>query len=290
MRFGLDWALGDMSVAAVRAVGADFIGRYVSTPGNPKNISGGEAVEMSRASIDIVLVFETTADRALSGHDAGSADARSAGEQASGVGMPHGRPIYFAVDFDAAPEQQAAIDDYFRGVASVLGLGATGAYGGYWVVKRLFDAGLVQWGWQTYAWSGGNWDARAHVRQFSNGHTVGGVECDYDHGLGRDFGQWRVPQTAPVPSQNPHLPLALDGVLGGRTVAAMQWAMSIPDDGIFGAQTKRALQTRLGVSVDGVIGAQTVRALQRHVGAPVDGIWGPVTTRHLQSALNAGAF
>ncbi len=287
MRFGLDWAYGDMSVAALRAVGADFIGRYASTPGNPKNLTAAEAQEMSNAGIDILLVFETTAERALAGREAGRTDATSAEAQASAVGMPEGRPIFFAVDFDADPQQQGAIDDYFRGVASVLGLNGTGAYGGYWVIKRLFDAGLVRWGWQTYAWSGGNWDARAHVRQFSNGHTVGGVDCDYDHGLGKDFGQWRV---GAHPTANPHLPLAVDGVLGGQTVAAMQWAMSLPDDGVFGEQTKRALQRRLGVTVDGIIGAQTVRALQRHVGAGIDGVWGPETTRQLQQSLNSRHF
>ena len=289
MRFGLDWAWGEMSVSALRGVGADFIGRYVSTPGNTKNVTAREAADMSRAGIDILLVFETTADRALAGRAAGSDDARSAKQQAAGVRMPQGRPIYFAVDFDATPQQQGPINEYFRGVASVLGLDGTGAYAGYWVIKRLFDAGLIRWGWQTYAWSGGKWDPRAHVQQFSNGHTVGGVDCDYDHGLGQDFGQWRV-QHAPPPPGNPHLPLAVDGLLGGRTVAAMQWAMSIPDDGIFGQQTKRTLQQRLGVAVDGVIGVQTVRALQQHVGAPVDGVWGPDTTRHLQESLNSRTF
>ncbi len=292
VRFGLDWAYGDMSVAALRAAGADFIGRYASTAGNPKNLTAREAQEMSNADIDILLVFETTAERALAGREAGRTDATSAKKQAIAVGMPEHRPIFFAVDFDATPQQQGPIDDYFRGAASVLGLDGTGAYGGYWVIMRLFDADLIRWGWQTYAWSGGNWDARARVRQFSNGHTVGGVDCDYDHGLGKDFGQWQVGQQAPPkpPRGNPHLPLALDGVLGAQTVAAMQWAMSIPDDGVFGDQTKRALQTHLGVTVDGIIGPLTVRALQRHVGAPIDGIWGPETTRLLQQSLNSGQF
>lgn len=113
---------------------------------------------MSRNGIDLVVVFETTAHRALAGFDAGAADASSAAQRAATVGMPEDRPIYFAVDFDAAPKQQPPIDDYFRGVATELGLAWTGAYAGYWVVSRLFDAGLIRWGWQTYAWSGGNWD------------------------------------------------------------------------------------------------------------------------------------
>jgi hypothetical protein len=81
---------------------------------------------MSRACIDVVLVFETTADRALAGQPAGTSDAQSASRQAAELGMPHGRPIYFAVDFDATPQQQPVIDAYFRGVVSTLGPGSTG--------------------------------------------------------------------------------------------------------------------------------------------------------------------
>src|ERR1700719_2753882 len=121
MRFGLDYAGGDMGVDVLRGIGADFICRYVSTPGNPKNITGQEALAMSRTGIDIVVVFETDAGRALDGHAAGSSDAQSAARQAAEVGMPGDRPIYFAVDFDATPQQQPVVDDYFRGVASTPG-------------------------------------------------------------------------------------------------------------------------------------------------------------------------
>jgi peptidoglycan hydrolase-like protein with peptidoglycan-binding domain len=290
VRFGLDYSGAGMTVQALRGVGADFVCRYLSTPGNPKNITAGEALEMSHAAIDIVLVFETTAERALRGRGAGAADARSAARQAQAVGMPQGRPIYFAVDFDATPEQQTSIDEYFRGVSAVLGLRAAGAYAGYWVIKRLFDARLIRWGWQTYAWSGGNWDPRAQLQQFSNSHTVGGIECDYNHATTQDFGQWRTGHSPPAPPSNPHTPLATDGILGGRTVAAMQWALHVPDDGVFGAQTKRALQRHLGVAQDGMLGPATVEALQRHIGATVDGIWGPETTRRLQEALNSDGF
>jgi hypothetical protein len=148
---------------------------------------------------------------------------------------------------------------------------------------------LIRWGWQTSAWSGGNWDPRAQLQQFSNSHRVGGVECDYNHGLGRDFGQWRA-QHIPPPSPNPHLPLVVEGVFGPRTVAAMQWTMSVADDGIFGVQTKRALQPRLAVEQDGVIGQLAIRALQLRIRAKVDAVWGEETSRRLQESLNSGRF
>lgn len=86
--------------------------------------------------------------------------------------------------------QLATIADYYRGVASVIGLARTGAYGGYATIKYLFDAGVIRWGWQTYAWSAGQWDPRAQVRQIHNGVLVGGVDCDLDESMVADFGQW----------------------------------------------------------------------------------------------------
>jgi Domain of unknown function (DUF1906) len=203
VRFGVDYANGSMSANALRGLGADFVCRYMSYPGASKNMSASEALNLSRAGIDIVLVFETSDDRTLMGHAGGSADAASAEQQAARVGMPAGRPIYFALDCDAASQPQAPLTDYISGVASVLGVHRTGAYGGYSVIRSLFDAALIAWGWQTHAGSGGKWDSRAQIRQFSSWHTVGDVECDYDHGLGDDFGQWRAqPQPAEPPAES----------------------------------------------------------------------------------------
>ncbi len=96
--------------------------------------------------------------------------------------------------------QLATIADYYRGVASVIGLDRTGAYGGYNTIKYLFDAGVIRWGWQTYAWSsfadepGGqiylHWDPQAQLRQVKNGVLIGGVDCDLDDSMAADFGQW----------------------------------------------------------------------------------------------------
>ena len=59
------------------------------------------------------------------------------------------------------------------------------------MISHLFDAGLIGYGWQTYAWSDGQWDHRAQLRQYSNGHTIAGVGVDYDQSTAVDFGQWR---------------------------------------------------------------------------------------------------
>jgi hypothetical protein len=187
--FGLDYAWGDPGVAALKAAGAKFVCRYLSTPGNSKNLRPDEAHRLREAGIAVVVVFETTADRALGGAAAGKVDATSAAAQAKACGLPDDQPIYFAVDFDARPDQQDAINAYLRAAAGVLGHARVGVYGGYYVVKRALDARVCKYAWQTYAWSGGQWDRRAQLQQFSNGHTVNGVSCDYNHATSSDYGQ-----------------------------------------------------------------------------------------------------
>ena len=123
--------------------------------------------------------------------------------------MPGSRPIYFAIDFDAQTASRATLNAYFDGVASVLGRDRTGAYGGYWPISRLFDAGKIAYGWQTYAWSGGNWDPRAQLRQTQNGIWGGGL--DADQAVADDFGQWGITggDTVPRRARRPCRPAAV---------------------------------------------------------------------------------
>ncbi|HEX6468072.1 MAG TPA: DUF1906 domain-containing protein [Streptosporangiaceae bacterium] len=190
--FGVDYAWGRPGATALKNAGVKFACRYLSHDTTGKNLTAAEAKQLTAAGIWIVVVWESTAKRALSGHAAGVADAKAARQQADACGMPAGRPIYFAVDFDATAAQQAAINSYLDGAASVLGRGRVGLYAGYYVVKRAFDAKKITWGWQTYAWSGGHWDKRAQIQQYSNDHKINGVGVDYDRSMADDYGQWQV--------------------------------------------------------------------------------------------------
>jgi hypothetical protein len=187
--FGVDYAWARPSPSSLYAEGFRFAARYLSYDTTGKNLSKGEADALINAGLDVVVVWEWNADDALQGYGLGVQHANAADAQARACGMPEGRPIYFAIDFDAQPSQQGAIDAYFDGVASVIGRDRTGVYGGYGPVSRLFDAGKVKWGWQTYAWSYGAWDGRAQVRQIQNGIGPGGGE-DKDQSMVADFGQW----------------------------------------------------------------------------------------------------
>jgi len=198
--FGVDYAYGTPDPAKLKKAGVQFVCRYLSTPGNSKNLTRAEAAMLKAAGIKIVVVFEKTATRALSGRNAGADDARSALSQAVLAGMPHGSPIYFAVDFDASPAAQTQINAYLTGAGSVLGKSCVGVYGGYYVCKRALDAGVVNYAWQTYAWSGGQWDSRAHIRQFKNAQHLAGLSVDFDEAMKADFGQWRTPGPIPKPA------------------------------------------------------------------------------------------
>ena len=192
---GVDYSFARPSPSGLYAGGYRFACRYLSPPPNEKNLSKSEAQSLWAAGVDVVSNFEEDAENSLDGYAQGVTDAKLADGQAQADGMPPGRPIYFSVDFDATEAQQTTIDDYFDGVASVIGLGRTGAYGGYYVIQRLFDAGKITWGWQTYAWSGGQWDARAQLRQVLNDITAAGDSdcCDHDQAVANDFGQWHAP-------------------------------------------------------------------------------------------------
>jgi len=189
-RVGIDYSWGRPRPSAIVAAGYSFVCRYVSWSTTGKNLTKSEADALRAAGLDIVTNWEYSSSEALDGYSAGVANATEAHRQAIACGMPSSRPIYFSVDFDATEAQQSAINDYFDGVASVIGRKRTGAYGGYYVIKRLLDAGKITWGWQTYAWSGGSWDSRAELRQVQNGITVDGEDCDRDEAHAVDFGQW----------------------------------------------------------------------------------------------------
>jgi hypothetical protein len=200
--YGVDYAWARPSLGHLKSEGYGFVARYLSYDTTGKSLSAGEARAIEAAGMDVVVVWEESGTDALSGYAAGASDARAADAQARADGMPGGRPIYFACDFDAQPSQFGAIDAYFDGVASVIGRGRTGVYGGFGLVEHLFNASKVAWAWQTYAWSGGNWDSRAQLRQIQNG--VEGGSCDKDEAVAADFGQWgpSAPE-APPPAPKP---------------------------------------------------------------------------------------
>ncbi|GAB2644796.1 hypothetical protein GCM10027088_21980 [Nocardia goodfellowii] len=199
-RLGLDYAGGRPGGAAIRAAGFDFVVRYLSSGGPSlpgKLLTPAEADDLRAHGISIVSNWETTADRMLDGYDAGALDAELGLAQVLRCGGRTDRPIYFSVDFDATPGQQAPINAYLDGAATVLGRANVGIYGGYWPLSRALDSGHAVWAWQTDAWSGGNVESRRNIHQTLRQQVVGGVECDVNVAETVDFGQWDFVQEEP---------------------------------------------------------------------------------------------
>lgn len=207
MRFGVDCASHVTTPSGLKQHGVGFVCRYLSPPGNAKNVTKAEAEAIAKAGLDLVLVWEENGDEPITGHastgrgaPAGVQDARLAAAEAAAAGVPAAAPIFFALDRDPTvltAADWAAVEGYFQGARSALGKGRVGAYGGYALIKRLFDKKLIDYGWQTYAWSGGQWDARAHLRQYLNAQTLSGISVDFDHALTADYGQVRHPPEKP---------------------------------------------------------------------------------------------
>lgn len=218
------------NIAEMKAAGIKGVMRYVS-PNPPKNLEAWEIKEFRENGIDICVNYEWYAERPREGYAAGVEDARIALNLCNQLGYPG--VVYAAIDFDARESEQPTINEYMRGYISVLGDRGKAAYGGYYVIKRLFDAGIINYGWQTYAWSGGQWDPRAQLRQVLNGQQLAGATIDYNESMS-DYGQWKADnsvQVTPTPvPQGPSLPNDTDyTVVRGDTLGAIasRWGTSV---------------------------------------------------------------
>ncbi|RJQ31913.1 MAG: DUF1906 domain-containing protein [Actinobacteria bacterium] len=191
VREGVDYSWGYYPGFAhkLKSGGKQFVMRYVAT-GEGKEITAGEVIELKKAGLAIGVVFEITHrhNRPLDGFKAGQVDATKVRQYVHGVGLPSNMPIYFAVDFEASSAQQAAINSYISGAASVLGKDKTGVYGGYDTVAGALNAGVCKYAWQTYSWSRGRFDARAQIRQYLNKQSLHGVAVDMNKIIHSDSG------------------------------------------------------------------------------------------------------
>lgn len=173
-----------------RAHGYEFVCRYL-VPTGWKRLTREEAEAISQAGLQIVSVFETTADRALGGYAAGLADGATAQLVAAAVGQPVGSRIYFAVDFDATAVQMATVVEYIRGCSKATPNFTTGVYGSAAVVRAVQAAGVCSGFWQTYAWSKGTKVPGIQIYQYQNDITVNGIGIDRDESYGGE-GWWNA--------------------------------------------------------------------------------------------------
>lgn len=196
---GVDYSGSRPSASALKANGVAFVCRYLA-PNDSANswklLTWNEAQGLLAGGEHIVSNYESSGSTFVGGYNAGVYDARIADAWHKACGGPSNAPIYFSIDQQTSG---ASVARYFQGIASVIGVARTAAYGSYAVCKYLIDNGLVGkcrdgsnhfYAWQTYAWSGELYDERCALSQDSNNRTVAGASVDIDHAHTTDYGQW----------------------------------------------------------------------------------------------------
>lgn len=192
----IDYSFWRPSPAELRNVNGVI--RYLSHD-QAKCVSLEELRTLHNFGIGTALVFEDTANRASTGYAAGEEDGKFTRALMSNLGVPRGRPVFIAVDFDIPdyaptsnnPETKLGpVAHYLSGFDLALKDDyEIAVYGGYWLVSRALNADLVSRAWQTIAWSGDKVDPR--VCLFQPGQKLAGGNADLDFAGWRDWGQFR---------------------------------------------------------------------------------------------------
>lgn len=194
--FGIDFAWGGPSGYFAAGHGARFGCSYLSD--TSKDWSYALLHGYANAGGHACFVWESSQYRALSGYSAGYADARAASAEAARLGAP-GVRIYFAYDFDTSLYSCRSICPYLEGADAAIGKARVGDYGGLNTVRTAFNAGVISGAWQTLAWSYGQWDPRACIRQVGINDRWYGYSTDFDYVVCANNGLWPAPKPPPPP-------------------------------------------------------------------------------------------
>ena len=257
MEYGVDYSGGRPGGAALRAAGKTFAIRYIAHSIAEYNLTLAEVADLTARGLSIVIVCERGTQRALGGQAAGAFDAKLALSTANALGLPPDRPIYFAVDWNMQRDQESAVQAYFAGVASVIGLARTGIYGGLSAVQHAQAGKWATWFWQTYAWSLGIWASGVHIRQYLNGQSIGGAAVDFDMALMADFGQWPASGGDMAPSQKN----------AGPVLGTVKWANWTPANALIAPDLSWKSSNRHADEILNVVG---IFDLVDAKGTPID--------------------
>lgn len=176
----LDYSWSRPSPQSIVDYPAIGVMRYVGPGNNGRDITTGELASLHDAGLGVGLVYESSANRALSGYDGGCYDAGQAAYYANRLGWPAGLPIYFACDCDVTTsDAYGKVLEYFRGCTT--GQFPARAYGEADVLDATAQNLGFRHGWQpaSTAWSGGRISANASMLQ--QWPYVMNDQCDDNH-------------------------------------------------------------------------------------------------------------
>lgn len=185
------------------AAGHQFAARYLVPPAYAwKRLTREEAEAITKAGMRIVSVYETSANRPAGGAAAGRADGAAAFREAQAIGQPLGSAIYYAVDYDAKPQDYDAIQAYLSAAASQTPGYAAGVYGSFAVVEEMAKRRACAHFWQTYAWSKGKRSNHANLYQHRNNVQAAGIAVDLNESFGNE-GWWSLLPENPDKANTP---------------------------------------------------------------------------------------
>lgn len=197
------------AVECIREADYDFVVRYYSrTTRQPeKRMLRAEAQAIANAGLRLAIVYQDSANTpGYFSRERGATDGRYAYNYAvQQIGQPVGSAIYFAVDYDATPQQiQNAITDYFRGVKQGMENAAggqpiydIGVYGSG-ATCRLVRANLsfVEYSWLALAtrWRESNTYTDWNIKQIKVNESLCGLPSgDWQRvEVNSDFGQFAL--------------------------------------------------------------------------------------------------
>ena len=300
LQTGIDHANGvnppPVSAVASHVPQIKFACRYISgetTSYWTKIIRAPEAHALSSAGIKIVLVFERDGHQDLAG---GGAAGQKYGKMCLPIqrdlGWTTASVVYCAIDWDATLggysnpgtpgwANMTTIAEFGDGWAQAQGK-YPGFYGSFYALDALkrLRPNTFRYGWQTYAWSAGHWQAWAQLRQVAANQYIGGVNCDIDEAWSTDYGGY-IWGSSNRFANEPTIRLGANDrnyPVGVHPIKDLQNALN----SAFGA----------GLVVDGAFGSATESAVRRFQAAALggeltaDGIVGPFTWAKLDLILD----
>lgn len=165
--------------------GRDGACRYVSHD-LAKTVTRGEVQHIHALGKNVVLNFEDSATGAKGGRPAGVADAEFSVRDLRTLGAPAGVAVYASVDYEVHSGLALANAlDYAQGWTDTLHAAGylAGLYGDYDLIVRALS--IVDFGWQTAAWSFHKRDTKAVLYQdeFTQSFDVDELQSTY-------YGAW----------------------------------------------------------------------------------------------------
>jgi hypothetical protein len=162
----LDYSWARPSPQSCKDFPAIGVMRYVGPGNGGRDITRAEMESLWSVGLGVGLVWESTANRALSGYNGGTYDAGQAAKYADQLGWPRQLPIYYACDCDVSTaDARGVVLDYFRGCT--VGPFPARAYGEADVLDATAQSLGFRHGWQPAAssWSDGRTSANASMLQ-----------------------------------------------------------------------------------------------------------------------------